>query len=38
MSVAELADTYGIYHWKILWVVTESWPDWDLNPWPPNSV
>ena len=36
--VAEWIDTYGIHHWKISEVTIESWPEWDLNPWPMNSV
>ena len=36
--VAEWIDTYGSHHWKILEVAIESWPEWDLNPRPLNSI
>ena len=30
--------TYGIHHWSIFELAIESWPEWDLNPRPLNSV
>ena len=29
---------YGIHHRRIFEIAIESWPEWDLNPWPLNSV
>ena len=35
--VVEWIDTYDIHHWRIFRSI-ESWPEWDLNPRPLNSV
>ena len=29
---------YPIYIEQFLEVAIESWPEWDMNPWPLNSV
>ena len=29
---------YSIHNWGFLEVAIESWPEWDLNPWPLNSI
>ena len=38
MLVVEWIDTYDIHQWRIFEVVIKSWPEWDLNPQPLNSV
>ena len=38
MSIVKWIDTHGIYHWRILGVAMESWPEWDLSLKAPNSI